>query len=222
MSELNPAEGLRNPLTVMHPDPRTLVFRDSRIESHHAAIAALILSPVVPGPIAIQFETSRNLYLYAWYVYRFYMVAASQAYSTLELALKTRLPRELPKKYQTGSRPMLAGMLRFAIDTGLLRNEGFRRWRDAATNNARERRSFEALQRMIDQGVDCMVMDTSEPMVITEEDQCWDLLAGLSESIPFMRNELAHGHSMLTDQVLGTLEVVTEILNQLYPPQSKN
>ena len=32
-----------------------------------------------------------------------------------------------------------------------------------------------------------------------------------------LRNELAHGSPMLTRQVLGTIELVAEILSQLYP-----
>jgi hypothetical protein len=38
----------------------------------------------------------------------------------------------------------------------------------------------------------------------------------LRDSLPSLRNELAHGSPMLTRQVLGTLELVAEILGQLY------
>ena len=37
--------------------------------------------------------------------------------------------------------------------------------------------------------------------------------------MPSLRNELAHGSPMLTRQVIGTMELVAEILNQLCPNQ---
>jgi hypothetical protein len=40
---------------------------------------------------------------------------------------------------------------------------------------------------------------------------------GLVQSIPFHRNELAHGSTMLSPTSRGVLRVVSDILNQLYP-----
>ena len=189
------------------------------LAAHHADIANVQLGPAVPEPIAIQFETARNLYLYAWHVYRFYMVAATQALTTLEFGLRERLPARLPEPYQRArqKQPMLAGMLLYAIDKGLISNDGFRRWHRAALHRARERRSFEAIRTMIDQGLEQMEIDDDAPIDVVPADQEWDLVAILSDSLPSLRNELAHGSPMLTSQVLGTLELVAEILNQLYP-----
>lgn len=219
---LNPAEALRDPDTAMAPDPRTDMFAGQAAQSlaaHHADIATVQISPAVPEPIAIQFETARNLYLYAWHVYRFYMVAATQALTTLEFGLRERLPSRLPEPYQwpKQKQPMLAGMLRYAIDQGLIRNDGFRRWHHAADQRARERRSLEAIQTMIDQGLDRMEIDDDAPVEVAPQDQQWDLVSILSNSLPSLRNELAHGSPMLTRQVRGTLELVAEILSQLYP-----
>lgn len=220
----NPAEALRDPASAMTPDPRTGIFAGQMtlsLAAHHADIARIQLSPAVPEPIAIQFETARNLYFYAWHVYRFYMVAATQALTTLEFGLRERLPAQLPKPYQRPGQKqvMLAGMLHYAIDQGLIRNDGFRRWHQAAEHRARERRSFEAIQTMIDQGLEQMEIHDDASVEIAPEDQQWDLVAVLSDSLPSLRNELAHGSPMLTDQVLGTLELVAEILGQLYPGQ---
>lgn len=219
---LNPAEALRDPDSAMAPDPRTGVFANEAalsLAAHHADIAAVQLGPAVPEPIAIQFETARNLYLYAWHVYRFYMVAATQALTTLEFGLRERLPSRLPEPYQRAGQkqPMLAGMLRYAIDQGLIRNDGFRRWHHAAEQRARERRSFEAIRTMIDQGLERMEMDDDAPVEVAPQDQQWDLVSILTNSLPSLRNELAHGSPMLTRQVLGTIELVAEILSQLYP-----
>lgn len=224
-ADLNPAEGLRNLISVALPDIRTRIVAgdvSASLAAHHAEIAAVQLSKSVPELIAIQFETSRNLYLYAWHVYRFYMVAKVQALTTLELGLRTCLPDRLPEPYQRHkqSEPMLAGMLGYAIDKGMIRNDGFRRWHDVAEQNARQRRSFEILKSMIDQRLEMMEFDEKAPVEITPEDQRWDLVAVLRESLPYQRNKLAHGSTALTRQVLGTIELVGEILGQLYPSSS--
>jgi len=221
---LNPAEALRDPASSMAPDPRTGMFAGQiplSLHAHHADIARVQLSPAVPEAIAIQFETARNLYLYAWHVYRFYMVAATQALTTLEFGLRERLPARLPEPYQRAGQkqPMLAGMLRYVIDQGMVRNEGFRRWHQAAEHRARERRSLDAIQTMIAQGLERMEIDDAAPVAVAPEDQQWDLVAILSDSLPSLRNQLAHGSPMLTRQVLGTVELVAEILCQLYPDQ---
>lgn len=224
MSEPNlpNAECLRDPVSASQPDPRTGFFVGQASPSlalHHAEIDAIRLSAAVPEPIAIQFETARNLYLYAWHVYRFYMVAKVQALTTLELGLRTCLPERLPEPYQRPRQrqPMLAGMLGYAIDEGLIRNDGFRRWHEAAERSARQRRSFEIVRTMIDQQLAMMEHDEMAPLDITPEDQRWDLVSVLRESLPHARNDLAHGSTMLTNQVLGTIELVAEILGQLYP-----
>ncbi len=63
-----------------------------------------------------------------------------------------------------------------------------------------------------------MEVDDDEPVNITPGDQSWDLVQILQKSLPSLRNELAHGSSMLTNQVLGTIELVAEILSQIYAP----
>lgn len=221
-AELNPAEGLRDPASVALPDIRTRVTTSdvsASLAVHHAEIDAIRLSAAVPEPIAIQFETARNLYLYAWHVYRFYMVAKVQALTTLELGLRTCLPERLPEPYQRPrqKQPMLAGMLGYAIDEGLIRNDGFRRWHYAAERSARQRRSFEIVRTIIDQQLEVMEHDDMAPLEVTPEDQRWDLVSVLRESLPHARNDLAHGSTVLTNQVLGTIELVAEILGQLYP-----
>lgn len=221
-NDLNPAERLRDPVSASQPDPRTSFFVGQiplSLAAHHARIDAIRLGPAVPEPIAIQFETARNLYLYAWHVYRFYMVAEVQALTTLELGLRTCMPGRLPEPYQRPKQkqPMLAGMLGYAIDQGMIQNVGFRRWHEAAERNAKQRRSLEIVRTMIDQQLDVMEYDETAPVEITPEDRRWDLVAVLREGLPHRRNTLAHGSHMLTNQVLGTLELVAEILDQLYP-----
>lgn len=105
----------------------------------------------------------------------------------------------------------------YAIDQGMIQNDGFRRWHEAAERSARQRRSFEIVRTMIDQQLEMMEYDETAPLDITPEDRRWDLVSVLRESLPQARNSLAHGSTMLTNQVLGTIELVAEILGQLYP-----
>ncbi|WP_232071314.1 hypothetical protein [Paraburkholderia pallida] len=222
---LSAAESLRSPGTAAEPDPRTAMFAGQALPSlaaHHRDIEAIQLTIGVPEAVAIQFETARNLYLYAWHVYRFFPVAQSQALFALEFGLRERLPDRLPDRYQRPrqQQPMLAGLLGYAIELGLIRNEGFSRWHRAAEGRARQRRSMEIIQTMIDQQLESMEVDDDEPVNITPCDQRWDLVQILQKSLPSLRNELAHGSSMLTNQVLGTIELVAEILSQIYAPDS--
>lgn len=220
--QLSAAESLRSPDSASSPDPRVAGMWCPTLVEHHARIAAITLHADVPEKIAIQFETARNLYLYAWHVYRFYMVSKAHALSTLEYGLRSALPTRLPEPYQKKwhRTPMLAGLLGFAIDQGMVRNEGFRRWHQAATLSARERRSMAAFRKMLDEQLESIEIDESEPLVINDEDRRWNLVEALRESLPYVRNELAHGSSMLTSQVLGTLELIAEVLNQVYHHQA--
>jgi hypothetical protein len=59
-------------------------------------------------------------------------------------------------------------------------------------------------------------VDEEEAINVITDDQSWDLVKILRKSLPGLRNELAHGSSMLTNQVLGTIELVAEILTQIY------
>lgn len=50
------------------------------------------------------------------------------------------------------------------------------------------------------------------------EDSEWDLLASLVKALPLIRNDYAHGTFNLTPTALGIIEVVYEIINQLFVP----
>jgi hypothetical protein len=53
---------------------------------------------------------------------------------------------------------------------------------------------------------------------VREEDSEWDLLASLLKALPLIRNDYAHGTFSLTPTALGMIEVVHEIINQLFVP----
>lgn len=210
------AEGLRSPDMAGARDPRNGSMVD--LEYQHSLVAGLVLNPEVPEKVRIAFDTARNLYLYAWHVYRFYPVAELQALIALEAGLRAALPERLPSDYQhpRQKEPMLHGLLRYAIDHEYVRNEGFSRWHEVARDRARQRAEIAHLERMERLGLDSIEIDEDTPLEILPEDQGWDLVSVLKESLHRRRNGHAHGDGGLTGQVRGTIELVAEVLNQMF------
>jgi hypothetical protein len=223
--QTNP-DHLKSLAAIYSPDPRSDnqalldIFQKGAvgIAEHHAKVAKLRLAATMPESIPVQFETAKNLYLYAWFVYRFYPVAEHHALTCLELGLRLRFPDPLPKKYWNKPdswKPTLRPLLNFAIDTGAIKNEGFHQWHDQVDFRARERYSNERQREMVQRNLEQIELDYSQA-VPNDQDRDWNYLPILLEVLPGIRNSYAHGSTMLHNQVLGTLELVCEILNQLF------
>ena len=221
------AEYLRPVEFATMPDPRSTSFvkydpefremRPLKLEDHHRAMSELLLHSDVPERVIIQFETAKNLFLYAWFVYRFFAVAERQSLSCLELALRERFGDKLPEKYAgRRGRPTLKPYLRYARDGGYIKNEGFTRWHEAVGRRARNRYDYEKMQEMIDRGLKSIILDESE-IVVKDEDRDWDFIGALIETLPATRNNYAHGTGSIHSQVRGTLEIVSQIINQIFP-----
>lgn len=173
---LHPAERLRETDEVAKPDPRVTLPPEgagASLAAQHAMVAGLQLHAAVPERVAIQFETAKNLLLYAWHVYRFYPVAEMQALATLEFGLREALPLPLPASYWRDAQrhPPLSKLLQFACDTGRIRNEGFSRWHRVAEQRARDRLARERLQQMEEQGLTELSWDDTAPVTVRTEDQ---------------------------------------------------
>ncbi|WP_181259315.1 hypothetical protein [Pseudoduganella armeniaca] len=217
-------EALRSLEDIVSPDIRSSFFsrsdemgvRDNTLADHHADIAGIKLSSRVPADVIIQFETARNLYLYAWYVYRFYPVAQQQALASLELGLRHKIEKSIPKPPRTRQAvPTLRPLIRYAIDTGLIKNEGFRQWHDYVQRRAEDRHRDEQIAAMLQAGDStCEILIAD--VVPNEQDRDYDYLAILKETLPAIRNSLAHGSTNLSHQVLGIFVLVQEILDQVY------
>lgn len=229
---IHKAEELRSPYNVSHPDPRTenlavidklsQLPRSITIQDQYDFISQFVLNSTVSEDIAIHFETAKNLYLYAWHVYRFYTVAEQQAFATLEYALRLRLPEYVDqfKKENRGRGPTLRSLIKYAKESGILQNDLFPskyRW---ATQIAKDRFSMEIHKKMISEGLDEIQYDDSH-VSPTDEDLNHDWLSAFVEVIPNLRNDLAHGSSTLRPSVLHTFDVVSSIINQLCPEPVK-
>jgi len=216
---------LRSPDKACIPDPRNeglVNFADPSsgpitINDQYVDVAALELHSGVPEEIRVQFETTKNLYLYCWFVYRFYPVAHHHAFTTLELSLRERFEKEIvvtgEEKREHG--PGLKRLLSYAIENSYLKNEGFRAWRHATEMRARHRMVYEKIEEMERLGLKEVSYD-EDAIEIKDIDRDHDMLRPLIENYPNLRNRYAHGSKMLHNHVLGTLIIVSEIINQIF------
>ena len=106
-------------------------------------------------------------------------------------------------------------MLSYAVDKNYIKNEGFKRWHEITWQKARYRHEIEKLEEMRAQGLSEIVIDDSD-IEIKEMDKNCDYINILKESIPKLRNHYAHGSTTLHNQVLGSIQIVSEIINQIY------
>src|SRR5438045_239052 len=126
------ADSLRSPDRIFHPDPRTPAMVRTDLKTgvsrsitpidQHQAVVPFQLSPTVPEAVQIHFETAKNLYIYAWCVFRFYPVAEQQAFGTLEFALRERqleFVRQYAERHRRNAEPGLGALLNNAIKNGL-------------------------------------------------------------------------------------------------------
>ena len=193
---------------ICEPDPRNTAFavydeangtfKPKTLQDHYSQIANIRLHEKVPKDVYTHFETARNLFLYTWFVYRFSQVAELHAYASVEYALKKRIDS---KKLLDKLRGFKA-LLNYAIEQDWIKDDGFRQY------NRIERIRKEHLQSLKEVlGEDLKTNDT-------ERIQSYRKI--LSDVLPRLRNDLAHGSSMLNPNIYLTFEVCCDLINQLF------
>lgn len=215
--DLDPADTLRSPERIALPDPRmgSGAYALNRLAGHHQVMSALELSTTVPNPVRIHFETAKNLFLYSWCIYRFYMVAEQYVLTTLEFALRSKFSAVGLLKPENENIPGFKHMLRVAQREGLISDARFTPREEAAWELARHRHSLEMIKKMEELGLNEMTFDPSD-IRPTEEDLTIDWLGRIADSLPDVRNMHAHGTSNLYPTVLTTFVVVHNIIQQLF------
>lgn len=93
------------------------------IDDLHSMVRGIELNDAVPAGIREQFDTARNVFAYAWFVYEFTMLAEQHCYFVLEMALRQRLNQTAAPN--TTKSPGLAKLLKAATKRGLLRRDDF-------------------------------------------------------------------------------------------------
>lgn len=216
-------DALRDEDSALAPDARCESFavidsggiRPASLQDQQRLIAGFALSSAVPLEIRVHFETAKNLFLYAWFVYRFHPVAEQQALASLEFALRKRLAPPKSENDDAGSRGGLSALLKRAHARGLIRNDAIRNRTHWAAELARERYRHEALLEMISSNAEEMVLHETD-VQLTDADLAYDWIGNFVESLPRIRNIHAHGTSMLYPNVMRTFEIVSDLIDQLY------
>lgn len=214
---LDPAEALRSPEKIGLPDPRmgSGAYALDRLVGHHQAMSTLLLGTAVPEAVRVHFETAKNLFLYSWCVYRFYMVAEQYSLTTLEFALRSKFIAIGLIDADDGHIPGFRHMLRVAQNKGLVSDARFTPREEAASRLAHHRHSVEMIKKMDELGLSEMIYDSSS-IKPTEEDLAINWLERIADSLPDTRNMHAHGTSNLYPTVLMTFVVVHNIIQQLF------
>lgn len=224
---LHASEQLRTIDSLCEPDPRNLsfqrldestgTFRATTAGDHLVDVAQFKFRAEVPEPVRIHFETAKNLYAYAWFVYRFHAVAEQHALASLEFALRVRLADEIK---QSSSGPVrlprgLHGWLNEALARGAISNDRIS-WRlEWALQRAKNRAPVKQISEMQRLGLSTMHVDYSN-MQPSTEDLNHDWIGAFINSLPKIRNAYAHGGELLHPDILGTFRIVRELVDQLF------
>ena len=203
------AEFLRPIEAMSLPDPRwegfgrineNGKFEPITVERYAGPIQEINLNPEVPESVLIHFETAKNLALYAWNVYRFTPVAELYSYISIELALRD-VTGEKKRPFRK--------LLKQAIEENVLSNEKFSQWKRVSS-----RREFQYKESV----------ELAEELGLNppEPPEYWDYLAIIEESIPYFRNDYAHGSADISPWPYRALEDSAELINQLYERNNKS
>ena len=94
MEKLKPREEVLLPdvryLNRVNLDHSTGVVSEMTIDTIYEDLEQIQLSRSVPESVRSHFEIARNLAVYSWFVYSFNVVAAMQAFASLEMAVKEK------------------------------------------------------------------------------------------------------------------------------------
>src|ERR1035437_4798081 len=164
-------------------------FRATTIQDIYKAVESIRLHEGVPEKVRSHFETAWNLALYAWFFYPFNVTAHLSAYTSIEYALRTK---------SDDRKTAFKQLLRNAVDNGWIKDHGFSI-------------PSQRVERIRERNAE-MPAEFQEPEPSLMRDYC-DVLC---ESIPFLRNQLAHGSSMLHGDGIGPIRIAAELINQLF------
>jgi hypothetical protein len=216
-------EGMRLIDNMSLPDIRSTYFVGCTIENMHSVIAQYSLNSNVPQNIQNHFDTARNLFLYAYHVYRFYNVAQHQLYSLLELAIRTCVgEKELDnyfKKRRSAGIKCTKGLslyLRYLGEYKLIRNEDFLRWHHRHEQARQDKYNDIVYQKMNDEDLAEYPWNEELYNSIDVGNVEWDIIDTLIKYIPAFRNEFSHGSENLSNDVLIYFEDITTIINKMY------
>jgi len=201
--------------------------RNITLDDHYNGVEAYSLHDGIPDNIATQFDVARNIYIYAWYEYRFFNVAEANVLTVLEYALKERIGDTAIKSYikerNRRNKKLKRGrvqngmktLIEYCRDHKLIKNDGFTAWRRKTRMNVEEERLSATIEAMRETGEDEREIGY-ESLEYSELSDSYDHVQHIIDHTNKIRNLYAHGTSMLHNNVLNSFELVSEFINQLY------
>ena len=188
------------------PDPSAPDgYRAQTLDDIVAAMAPLELPEYVPEDIATAFAITRNLWIYGWFHYPFYTLAASRAYLCLEVAMRERWNRDNPGAAPKAEPRGLSRLLAVAVKQGWIHNEGLQ-----AAEAARRRRS--ELAAALPAPFNLMFEGDGHPQGYVQN---------IAETLPSLRNSLAHEHSFWFPHTAEQhIRLVWELIIQVFDPDA--
>jgi hypothetical protein len=175
-------------------DPTTGTLRPWTIEDQHHLLDGIELHAGVPEDIRSFVNSTKNLFVYAFFHHGFYTIVGFQAASAVELALRTLFPND--------KRPFKVLLKKEVVDKGLIREDGFP-WLPAA------RAEQDAMLAAMSEATGQQFYRETRPYPEV-----------LLETLPAMRNHFAHPtyHTILNGPMaLDLLRPCVDLINQLWP-----
>ncbi|BCK25984.1 hypothetical protein VCSRO63_2924 [Vibrio cholerae] len=168
-------------------------FREKELADIHKKLSEIELIKSVPDKIKDHFITSKHLSLYSWFVYRFIPVAEFHAITSLEYALKVKTGK--PKWG-------LKKLLSYAVENQWVVDDDFQIHRRIKEQNRHKAQMWNEV------GI------TSS--VIESESIEGEYTSILIDSMPYIRNEYAHGSNTIAPQGFLTLTICADFINAVY------
>lgn len=194
------------------PDSRLSLF-NLTLSDLHEQLAEIELGESVPNEVREQFETAKNLALYAGFVYDLNPAAELHGYLGLEAALNARADQAGQKPKRSG----LKALLKHALAESWIRQDKMKLLRTMAAGRVRQRKSFEAIEKMRTTGAHSIEIDDPTDAEILEEMDTMQVIDAICDAAVSLRNALAHGERILHPHSVASLRTTADLINQLWP-----
>jgi hypothetical protein len=168
------------------------------LDDWYISVSHIVLDENIPDIIKYYFDVAKNVLLYSWFSYEMMPAAELFSYTLVEKALRVKY------KCEGKHIPTFAALLKNAIKDRLLTNRGFSVPKNSIIETIKKDKNDEFEEK------ECYLR-TEEELEASQE-----YIGPICESLPTVRNILAHGNTALHPGGWLTLKVNSEIINMLF------
>lgn len=216
INDMNDEDRLKELKDVCLPDIRNQYFNFT-LEDIHYVLERINLNRTAPVNVKTQFETAKNLALYSWFVYRFHQISEMTAYTAMEMALREKYKQEVQG---IGAKKPSLMTMKLLLDQARkrkwLQNDKFPSLYGRAKHAAQMKKAREQEKTHDFDNMPFMPIEEPTEAEITEVMNNFDLASVVLDNTHKLRNSLAHDLTKMAPDSLGTLSLVSEVINQLY------